>query len=87
MLVFVFIKTLQNNDMQLFAMMQIPEVWRHNGLSLQMFSLVEGSYLSIESSSQLPGLQAALMNQILASRLKTGETKLIKRFRQRIAEV
>ena len=62
-------------------------MWRHNGHSLQMFSLVEGSYISIESSNQLPGLQAALMNQILASRLTTGETKLIKEFRQRISEM
>ena len=82
----VEITTSAIDKMQLFAKMQIPEVWRHNGHSLQMFSLVEGSYISIESSNQLPGLQAALMNRILASRLTTGETKLIKEFRQRISE-
>ena len=83
----VEITTSAIDKMQLFAKMQIPEVWRHNGQSLQMFRLVEGNYLSIESSSQLPELQAALMNRMLASRLTTGETKLIKEFRQRIAEM
>lgn len=75
------------NKMQLFAKMQVPEVWRHDGQCLQMFLLAEGNYTLIESSKQLPGLQASLMNQILASRLTTGETKLIKSFRQQITEM
>ncbi len=83
----VAITTSAIEKMQLFARMQIPEVWRHDGQSLQMFRLVEGSYVSIESSNQLPGLQATLMNRILASRLTTGETKLIKKFRQLVTEV
>ncbi len=82
----VEITTSAIDKMQLYATMQIPEVWRHDGRSLQMFRWVEGSYMPIESSNQLPELQAALMNQMLASRLTTGETKLIKDFRQRIAE-
>ena len=82
----VAITTSAIDKMQLFATMQIPEVWRHDGRSLQMFRMVEESYMPIESSNQLPELQAALMNQMLASRLTTGETKLIKDFRQRIAE-
>ena len=82
----VEITTSAIDKMQLFATMEIPEVWRHDGRSLQMFRWVEGSYMPIESSNQLPELQAALMNQMLASRLTTGETKLIKDFRQRIAE-
>ncbi len=71
--------------MELFAKMRIPEVWRHNGASLQMFRWVDGAYLSIESSKELPGLQVALMNRVLTDRLTTGETKLIKGFRKLIA--
>jgi Uma2 family endonuclease len=38
--------------MQLFAAMGVPEVWRHDGHRLQMFELVDGSYLQIPSSLQ-----------------------------------
>ena len=47
---------------------------------------VDGAYQSIESSNELPGVQAALINGVLADRLTTGETKLIKGFRRLIAE-
>lgn len=47
---------------------------------------VDGAYQSIESSKELPGVQAALINGVLADRLTTGETKLIKGFRRLIAE-
>jgi hypothetical protein len=66
--------------------MQVPEIWRHDGETLQMFQLVEGSYQRMESSSQLPGLTSQRINGILALRDSVGETRLIQQFRKSVEE-
>ncbi len=68
--------------MQLFAAMQVTEVWRHDGELLQMYQLMEGNYQLIESSLQLPGLTSQKINETLAKRDTIGETKLIQGFRK-----
>jgi Uma2 family endonuclease len=73
--------------MKLFAMMRVPEVWRHDGAKLEMFRLVASEYQSIESSIELLGLKADLINQTLAASKTTPETKLIQGFRQRISDM
>lgn len=70
--------------MQLFAAMNILEVWRHDGESLQMYRWEDGNYHLIESSLQLPGLTSHRINETLALRDSIGETKLIQRFRNSI---
>lgn len=70
--------------MQLFAAMNVLEVWRHDGESLQMYRLLDGAYQRIESSLQLPGLTAQRINETLAQRGSIGETKLIQGFRKSI---
>ena len=70
--------------MLLFAAMRVPEVWRHDGNTLQMFRLVDRAYLPLEASIELPGLSAAQINQLLEDRDKVGETKLIQRFRREV---
>jgi Uma2 family endonuclease len=72
--------------MDLFAAMQVPEIWRHDGETLQMFQLVEGSYQRMESSLQLPGLTSQRINGILALRDSVGETRLIQQFRKSAEE-
>lgn len=71
--------------MQLFSAMGVLEVWRHNGHRLQMFELVDGSYLQIPSSLQLPGLTTVQVDELLSQRNTAGETKLIKSFRMSIS--
>lgn len=70
------------NKMQLFAAVRVPEVWRRDGESLQMFRWVDGNYQSIESGLQLPGLTSQRINETLARRGKIGETRLIQEFRK-----
>ncbi len=70
--------------MQLFAAMQVTEVWRHDGELLQMYQLMEGNYQLIESSLQLPGLTSQKINETLAKRDTIGETKLIQGFRKSV---
>jgi Uma2 family endonuclease len=72
------------NKLALFSAMGVPELWRHDGDSLQMFQLRSGQYESIESSSALPDLSAATINRFLQRRLETGETALIIEFRKSI---
>ncbi len=72
--------------MLLFATMNVPEVWRHNGESLNMYRLASGAYAPIDSSVELPGLSGDRINQHLAGRDSIGETKLIQRFRRAISQ-
>jgi Uma2 family endonuclease len=69
----------------LFAAMKVPEVWRHNGESLNMYRLENEAYVPIDSSVELPGLAAERINQHLARRDSIGETKLIQRFRKAVS--
>jgi len=71
----------------LFAAMNVLEVWRHDGSELRMYRLQDADYLPIESSVELPGLTAELINEFLALRNSVGETKLIQTFRRRVREM
>jgi Uma2 family endonuclease len=73
------------NKMELFAAMQVPEVWIHNGEKLTMYRLRDRRYEEIESSQELPGLRTDQINQTLAQRNSVGETRLIRNFRSSIA--
>ena len=68
--------------LSLFAAMGVPEVWRHNGKRLKMFRLIDGAYIPIESSQEIPGLSIATIDDWLKKRFDTGETQLIREFRK-----
>lgn len=70
--------------LKLFAKMEVPEVWRHRGKTLEMFRLIQGEYVSIDSSVELPGLHASVINDFLSRRNAIGETKLMLSFREYI---
>ena len=70
--------------MELFAAMQVREVWRHDGTSVQFYRWLNGRYNLIQTSVELPGLDAALINRFLEQRLEAGETTFIRAFRREI---
>jgi hypothetical protein len=70
--------------MELFATMQVREVWRHDGTAVPFYRLVNGQYECIPESLELPGLDSALINRFLDQRLQTGETTWIRAFRSEI---
>lgn len=70
--------------MKLFAAIGVPEVWKHNGECLKMFRLQGVNYESIASSQELPGLSITMIEAVLGKRFATGETQLIRQFRQSI---
>jgi Uma2 family endonuclease len=72
------------DKLELFAAMQVREVWRHDGDTLQFYRLTDGQYEPIPSSFELPGLEASLIDRFLGQRLQSGETTLIRAFRNAI---
>ena len=72
------------DKMELFAAMQVREVWRHDGTAVQFYRLVNGNYDLIPTSIELPGLDAAVINRFLEQRLQVGETTFIRAFRSEI---
>jgi Uma2 family endonuclease len=71
--------------LKLFAAMGVPEVWRHDGQSLQMFELRENQYEAIPQSRALPELSVAVINAILMKRFEFGETALVREFRKTLS--
>ena len=72
------------DKLELFAAMQVREVWRHDGDTLQVYRWTDGQYEPIASSVELPGLEASLMDRFLGQRLQSGETTLIRAFRNAV---
>lgn len=70
----------------LFATMGVPELWRHDGESLWMYALVDNRYQLIESSLALSGLTSQKLNHFLDKRFETGETAIIREFRQSLIQ-
>lgn len=72
------------DKLELFAAMQVREVWRHDGTSVQFYRWVDGSYTPVPTSLELPGLDSTLINRFLEQRLQVGETTFIRAFRSEI---
>jgi Uma2 family endonuclease len=72
------------DKLELFAAMQVREVWRHDGTTVQFYRLLNGNYDLIPTSVELPGLDSALINRFLEQRLQVGETTFIRAFRNEI---
>jgi Uma2 family endonuclease len=71
--------------LKLFAAMRVPEVWRHDGERLEMYFLRDGEYQPINSSHALPGLSVAAIESMLGKRFESGETALVRQFRQSLS--
>lgn len=49
----------------IFADFGVPEVWRHDGVRLQIFRLEAGAYVEHDRSAALPNLAAATITELL----------------------
>ena len=72
------------DKLELFAAMQVREVWRHDGTSVQFYRLSGNRYEFIPESAELPGLSSDRINRFLDQRLQVGETTWILAFRSEI---
>ncbi|MEO0490287.1 MAG: Uma2 family endonuclease [Cyanobacteria bacterium J06659_2] len=60
----------------------IPEIWRYDGRSLNIYSWQAGEYVVSPHSIALPLVQAEAIQQFLQLQPTTGENRLVKQFRQ-----
>lgn len=49
----------------IFAGVGVPEVWRYDGVSLQIFCLADHDYVQTDESATLPGVTGALLTQFV----------------------
>lgn len=69
--------------MRIYAALGVPEVWRSDGQSLQVFRLAEdGNYREVERSQYFPTVPPAKIAEFLARRTEMDETSLVRAFRQ-----
>jgi Uma2 family endonuclease len=73
--------------MPLLAAFGVPEVWRYDGRSLQVFALSpEGQYVPRQSSLSFPRLPVAEVERVLRRMGTASETSLVRSFREWVRE-
>ena len=68
------------DKMSLFAAMGIPELWRYNRQSLEVFCLENKTYASAATSEVFPGFPLKYAEHLLGLQLTSNETTLIRQF-------
>lgn len=69
------------NKLEIYASLDVPEIWIYNGRILQFYQLIEKQYVQIEFSCAFPLVSATEINQFLEQSKIIGEIALIKLFR------
>jgi len=72
------------DKMAIYADMEVPEVWRWQEESLQVFQLTKRQYQPRDDSMCLPGFPFAELSDALVQRHQVDETTLSRRFREAI---
>jgi Uma2 family endonuclease len=62
------------NKLPLFAEFGVPEVWRYDGVRLEMFRLVGSQYEGTEESVAFPGVSADVLTRLLEQGKRLGRT-------------
>jgi Uma2 family endonuclease len=76
------------NKLPIYASLQVPEIWRYNGRSLQVFvlDLTRREYNQVTSSPTFPQLNIEIIPQLISQSLIVGETATLKAFRDSIRQ-
>ena len=59
------------DKLPIYASLRIPEVWRHQGVSVQMYRLTGNSYAEIHESTVIPGLSAERLTAFVRNSMTT----------------
>ena len=70
------------NRLALYASLGVPEVWRYDGNRLIIYQLEGGEYRVCDRSSTFPLITSSEIIRFLELRKTTGETSLIRLFRE-----
>ncbi len=75
------ITSLSIRKLPLFAAFGIPEVWRFDGLQVEIHLLEKGTYRKSENSLALPKVTAAVITRFIKEGLQMGHLKWVKKVR------
>jgi Uma2 family endonuclease len=66
----------------IYALLNVPEIWRYDGYNLEFLALENGAYTKIERSLSFPNLLAAVIVEFMQKRFQLGDRQALKEFRQ-----
>ncbi|MDX2253905.1 MAG: Uma2 family endonuclease [Pseudanabaenaceae cyanobacterium bins.39] len=66
----------------IYALLNVPEVWRYDGYNLQFLVLENGEYQPIDKSLSFPNLPAEIIVEYVQKRLTLGESATLREFRK-----
>lgn len=69
------------NKLEIYASLDVPEIWIYNGRILQFYQLIEKQYVQREFSYVFPLVSATEISQFIDQSKTIGEIALIKLFR------
>ena len=75
------------NKDALYAALGVPELWRYQRQSLQVYQLVEGKYQKCDRSLAFPFLPVAEIPGFIEQSRTIGQRSAVRLFRQRIREI
>jgi Uma2 family endonuclease len=67
------------NKQSLFAKFDVPEVWRYDGNTVRIFTLVEGAYVSSLQSRALPALSSEVLTGLVSDYLTMTRVEWMKK--------
>ena len=66
----------------IYASLRVPEVWRHDGATLQFFYLRDGQYTQTLESHLFPLLPAAVLTRFVQQGVEQGIIPMVRAFRE-----
>lgn len=75
------------NKDAIYAVLGVPELWRYQRQSLQVYQLVEGKYQKCDRSLAFPFLAIAEIPDFIEQSRTIGQRAAVRFFRQRIREI
>lgn len=75
------------NKDSIYAALGVPELWRYQRQSLQVYQLVEGKYQKCDRSLAFPLLPVAEIPSFIEQSRTIGQRAAVRLFRQRIREI
>ena len=71
----------------IYAGLGVPELWRCNGTTFQIYTLFEGKYEAVGSSESLPLITGNLLTEYLQIGREKGQTLMAKELRNKLREL
>ena len=71
---------------EIYAALQVPEIWRYDGQDFKIHTLLGSDYKIIENSVALPLISADILTDFLQIARDEGQTAMLKQFRKLLRE-